>query len=128
MSDDTAHLVLLIDDDELVRATLTRALELAGFRVNTAENGPKGIENYKRERPDVIVTDILMPEKEGIETILEIRAESEPPPIIAISGGDRTGNPYFLDIAAKLGVRQTLAKPFRPNELVSAVTSVLETA
>lgn len=117
--------VLLIDDDDLVRKTLRRALEGADFEVVEAADGDEGIRSYEAEPFGVVVTDILMPGKEGIETILELRRMNPEVRIVAISGGDRVGGRHYLKMAGKLGADRILPKPFRPKELLDAVRDVL---
>lgn len=113
--------VLVIDDEDLVRDTLRRALESAGIEVTVAADGREGLETYLVNPTDVVVTDILMPEKEGIETIIELKRENPEVKIVAISGGDRAGNTDFLEMAVLLGADRVLRKPFRPRELLAAI-------
>ncbi len=113
--------VLVIDDEDLVRDTLRRALESAGIEVTVAADGREGLETYLANPTDVVVTDILMPEKEGIETIIELKRENPEVKIVAISGGDRAGNTDFLEMAVLLGADRVLRKPFRPRELLAAI-------
>ena len=122
---DEQPLVLLIDDEDLVREMLTSALELGGYRVVTAADGVEGLEMYEKHKPRVVVTDILMPEKEGIETIMEMRQDGDNTVIVAISGGDRSGSELFLEVAGRLGADRTLAKPFRPKELLGVIAELL---
>lgn len=117
--------VLLIDDDELIRDTLGSALEEANFTVDLAADGEEAINRFKKKAPDVIVTDIIMPHKEGIETIIEFTRIAPDVPIIAISGGGRTKRMDFLEIAAKLGAKATLHKPFLPSQLIAEIERVL---
>jgi len=113
--------VLVIDDDVAVRQTIALLLEDAGIEVLQAADGMEGLKVFQRSRPDLIVTDIIMPEKEGIQTILDIRKLDQKLPIIAISGGGRIGNTDFLEIAARLGATVTLPKPFDPEVLIDMV-------
>ena len=113
--------VLVIDDDVAVRQTIALLLEDAGIGVTQAADGKEGLRCFQRARPDVIVTDIIMPEKEGIQTNADIRKQDAKLPIIAISGGGRIGNTDFLEIASKLGATVTLAKPFDPEILVTLI-------
>ena len=117
--------ILVIDDDELVRATVKAALELAEHEVVVASDGQQGIASYQGGKFDLVVTDIIMPEKEGIETILELRQHNPAVKIIAISGGGRTSNEIFLDVAKKFGAVDVLAKPFTPKQLLASVKKVL---
>jgi DNA-binding response OmpR family regulator len=118
--------VLIIDDDRIVRDALAQVLQHAGYTVTSAADGIRGIAAFRDRRPDIIITDIIMPEKEGIETIIEIRAEAPEMPILAISGGARIGNTDFLNIARKLGATDVLAKPFEAKELLVKVAACLE--
>lgn len=113
--------VLVIDDEAGLRMTIRKMLESAGHEVVEAENGRLGLEAYKKQPPDVVVTDIIMPQKEGIETIRDIRAIAPNVRIVAISGGGRNQNMDFLRIAEKLGANATLPKPFRRDELIACV-------
>lgn len=113
--------ILVIDDDSLLRQTIRRMLESAGHCVVEASNGRTGLEAFRNNPVDAVVTDIIMPEKEGIETIREIRAANGAIPIVAISGGGRNQYMEFLTIAKKLGATATLAKPFRKEQLLATL-------
>lgn len=117
--------VMVIDDDSALRRLVQRVLSGEGHEVIEAENGEEGLTLLQRHRPDLVVTDILMPKKEGIETISRMKEHHPATKIIAMSGGGISGNLMFLDVARALGVEATLAKPFRPAELVEAVARVL---
>lgn len=119
-------LILLIDDDSLVRETLRRVLERADHVVIEAANGSKGLAVLDTQRPDIVVTDLLMPEKEGIETIFEIRKRYSDLKIIAITGGGRAKNMDFLDMARKAGANTALAKPFPPQALLNEIAALLQ--
>jgi CheY-like chemotaxis protein len=116
--------VLVIDDEAIVRMTLARMLELAGYRVLQAVNGVEGLKVFAREHIDLVMCDIIMPEKEGIETIGEIRCKNRTVKIIAMSGGGRMGSGGFLDMAMRLGADHTLAKPFDREDLKSLLRVV----
>jgi CheY-like chemotaxis protein len=119
-----AH-ILLIDDDATVRYALKQILERAGHNVDEASDGHAGVERYTERGADLVVTDIIMPNQEGIETIIQLRRLAPSLLIIAMSGGGRTGNRDFLAMAEKLGASKVMAKPFRPKELVEAIASLL---
>jgi len=85
----------------------------------------RGVRIFRSERPDLVITDIIMPEKEGLETIREIRGQRPDAKIIAISGGARIGNMDFLDIAGKLGASEIISKPFDPSDLIKLVSRCL---
>lgn len=120
--------ILVIDDEQLIRLQIRSALELEGFTVREAANGNEGLARIAEAVPDVVITDILMPDMEGIETILELRRQHPAIRIIAISGGGRTGNKDFLRTAHHLGADRTLAKPFGLAELLTLVREVLAEA
>ncbi len=117
--------VLIIDDEEFVRLTLGQILKKAGFDVIDAANGELGLRKLRQQPVDLVITDIIMPEKEGIETIMDIRRDFPDLPIVAISGGGRSGNTDFLKVARALGATETLQKPFRVNEVLQAVHGAL---
>jgi CheY-like chemotaxis protein len=117
--------ILLIDDDALVRQSLTIVLEYAGYEVRCAADGRQGLAAFRERRPDLVISDIVMPEKEGIETIMELRMLSRDCPIIAISGGGRFGRADFLTVAKALGANATLSKPFEAEDLLRMVASHL---
>lgn len=125
MSDAKSKVILVIDDEQLIRLQIRNALELEGYAVREAANGLEGLASIAETVPDVVITDILMPEKEGIETIIELRRRHPAMRIIAISGGGRTGNRDFLLTAKHLGADRTLAKPFGLNDLLSLVRDVI---
>jgi DNA-binding NtrC family response regulator len=117
--------ILIIDDEPNMRSMLRRMLHRAGHQVSEAGNGAEGIDSYERDPPDLVITDILMPKKEGIETIIALHRADPDLPIIAISGGGRSGGRDFLSSAEKLGACHTLPKPFRGDRLLSAVSECL---
>lgn len=121
-------LVLLIDDDPQMRSTLSRILASAGHAVVEAGNGREGLAMFHARPPDVVVTDIIMPEKEGIETIIEMRRMSQRSRIVAISGGGHAGKVDFLTVAKKLGADLVLQKPIRAAELLRAVDNLFPSA
>ncbi len=119
--------ILVIDDEEIIRRVLRQALEISGYDVDEAPNGEEGLDRYRQAPADLIITDILMPEKEGLETIMELRREAPEAKIIAISGGGQSGLD-FLQVAERLGAKRAFQKPFRMHEILAAVQEVLEGA
>lgn len=117
--------ILVIDDDAAVREVVREMLRLEGYDVTIAENGRQAIELLGERRFDLVITDLIMPEKEGIETIAEIRRTNKDMPILAISGGGRIGPGDYLETARYLGADATLAKPFARQELLRTVDSLL---
>lgn len=116
-----AQTILIIDDDAFSRSTLRLVLEEEGYRVVCAEDGRRGLAMFSLVRPDLVITDIIMPEKEGLETIGEIRLQSAVVPIIAVSGGGRLKATDLLTLARNLGADLALSKPLDPDELIGAV-------
>jgi DNA-binding response OmpR family regulator len=117
--------VLVIDDDSAVRATLAVVLEEHGYRVFQSENGQTGLAAFRAHNPDLIVTDIVMPVKEGLQTIIDIRRERPGMRIIALSGGSRRGRHDFLDIARELGAWDVIVKPFDVEDFLARVDRCL---
>lgn len=113
--------LLLVDDEPALRASLGQALRVRGFNVDEAADGNKALAKLATQTYDCVVTDIVMPDKEGIETIIEMRKRWPALFIVAMSGGGRVGPGDFLNLAAMLGADRTLAKPFRASELASMV-------
>jgi DNA-binding NtrC family response regulator len=117
--------ILVIDDETLLAKSLSIILTKAGHTVMTAENGQIGLAMFASAHPDLVITDIIMPVADGIETIQALRAQAPNLPVIAISGGGRTKNIDFLRVARKLGSSATLDKPFTKEQLLTAVTTCL---
>ena len=118
--------LLVIDDDAGVRVTVARILEDESYDVVTAADGARGLEMFVAELPDLVITDILMPGKDGIEVIIEMRRRRPDALIIALSGGGRIGNTGYLEVATMLGATAALGKPFEADELLALVRSALE--
>jgi CheY-like chemotaxis protein len=114
--------ILVIDDDHLVRYTVSKILSSYGYEVVTATDGKRGMIVLREEHPDAVITDIIMPEQEGIDTIIQIRRERPGIKIIAISGGGRIRNIDFLEMAQSLGADEVIAKPFGADELLNHLT------
>ncbi len=110
--------ILVIDDEYFVRYTLARVLRSNGYEVLTAADGARGISAFRSARPDVVITDILMPEQEGIATIRQMRDERPEAKIIAISGACQVCDLDVLEIARKLGADDVIAKPLDAEQLL----------
>lgn len=117
--------ILLVDDDRQVLEVLSEMLRLEGHCVVTAENGVMALERMRQKIFDLVIADIIMPEKEGLETISDIRKQDAKLPIIAISGGGRIGPEDYLDAARHIGANATLAKPFARMDFINTVTALL---
>ena len=118
--------VLVIDDDREVRDFLVTVLERAGHVVTAASNGRDGVAKFREEPSQVVITDIIMPEKDGIETILDLRREHPDLKVIAISGGGRTTPENYLHSARLLGADKAIRKPFKNDEILAAVAELAE--
>ena len=119
----------MIDDDEDVRSCIRNILEHSGYSVLEAENGRVGIDIFRHNPVVLVIVDLFMPEKEGIETIIELRKEFADLKILAISGGiPGYGPDHFLHIAQKLGADGTLDKPFNMQQLLGKVENLLTPA
>jgi DNA-binding NtrC family response regulator len=117
--------ILVIDDDAIVRKTIIRLLEDRGYKVLSAEDGLCGMAMFRSEQPDLVITDIIMPEQEGIQTIAEMRKTRPDAKIIAISGSGRFGDADFLKMAQSLGAMDIVSKPFDADELLTIVENCL---
>ncbi len=117
--------ILVVDDDPLVLKMLMKIIGRAGYNVWTAENGREALQRIQEESVDLMITDIVMPEKEGIETIAELKKIAPEVKVIAISGGGLSGTDNYLLAAQKLGAARVLAKPFHPEVLLQAIEQVL---
>jgi two-component system response regulator (stage 0 sporulation protein F) len=116
--------ILVIDDEEIIRVLLRSALEEAGYEVTEAANGREGLELYRQRPIHLVITDILMPEMNGLDMLLELTREFLDAKVIAVSGAGEERN--VLDVAKLLGARQTFRKPFNIPDLLGAVRYELE--
>jgi CheY-like chemotaxis protein len=118
--------ILLIDDDEQFRTMLRQLMERNGYEVTEASGGKEGIRLYREGPTDLVITDLIMPGKDGIETIQELKKEFPDIKVIAVSGGGRLGPQDYLHLAKMLGARRTLTKPINLTELLKAIEEILE--
>ena len=118
--------ILIIDDEAAIRNLLIKILEREGYETMAASDGKDGIRLYRENPADLIITDLIMPEKEGIETIMELRLDFQDVKVIAMSGGGRIDGNAYLQIAKTAGAIGTLAKPFDQKEVLKAVQEFLE--
>ena len=115
--------ILVIDDDPLVQSFLSEALSTVGHLVVTANDGREGLRRFRTVHPDLVITDIFMPEKNGLDVVLELASKDVT--VIAISGGGHVDNVNYLDDAISFGARCTLTKPFTIHALLSAFNEAL---
>lgn len=117
--------ILIIDDNEDLRETLLLLLEEEGYAALAAGDGASGVRAFAETRPDLVITDMLMPGSDGIETIRTIRALDPQARIVAMSGGALIGDAYYLRMAKTLGAMQVLSKPFEAADLVRIIEACL---
>ena len=113
--------ILLIDDDEGFRTMLCRLLTRSGHTVTACEDGRKGVDLFRRNPGFLVITDLIMPEQEGIETIIQLRKEFPDVRIIAMSGGGRVTPEIYLESAANLGASRIFTKPLDTEEFMLAI-------
>jgi CheY-like chemotaxis protein len=118
--------ILLIDDDAAFRMLVSLWLTRAGHEVVIASNGRQGVQLASEQSFDMIVTDIVMPDQEGIETIMTLRRDGKHMPILAMSGGGALDNSFYLRSAQALGANDTIAKPFTSSDLLGKVSRLLD--
>lgn len=117
--------ILLIEDDDLLREALASVLATRGYTVTQASDGEKGIKLFRTAPTDLVITDIVMPNKEGVETITELHRDYPNLGIIAMTGHLADDGPLYLKMAGALGARCMLEKPFDFPTLLSAIDRVL---
>lgn len=117
--------IIVADDEEMVRKVIRQLLEKNGHSIFEAENGQEALELCIEAHPDLLITDLLMPEKSGLAAIIEIREKMPGLPILAISGGGRSGKLNFLNTAKTFPKVETLTKPFDVRTFTKAVDDLL---
>ncbi len=120
--------ILLVDDDEPFAVMIHKTLTLLGYAVIRARNGNEALQLYSPQTVDLVLTDLIMPDKEGLELITELRRAHPTVKIIAMSGGGRNTPEEYLPIARLFGAMTTLAKPFHQDELAKALREGLAAA
>jgi DNA-binding NtrC family response regulator len=119
--------VLIVDDEEMIRNLLTKMLSREGISTTCAENGNKAIELLEENGFDLIISDLIMPEKEGLEVIMYLKKHNISTPLIVMSGGAKLGTEdFYLTMAKRNGAKYTFQKPFDNESFLSAVKDCLE--
>jgi len=118
--------ILIIDDNPQILETFKLFLEREGHSVVTASNGQEGINIFRNYQAELVITDMVMPVKDGIKTIMELEKDFPDIKIIAISGGGIIEPDRYLSLAKCIGIKQTLTKPITREQLINAVNDVLE--
>jgi DNA-binding response OmpR family regulator len=117
--------VLIVDDDPVLLGLMSAAFQAGGFKTRTADNGRRAVRMAETAPPDLVVTDIVMPEMEGIATLMELKKLHAPPRVIAISGQPSFRRKSYLKWAKTLGADAVLAKPFRMSEIVGLANKIV---
>jgi len=117
--------ILLIDDDPNILKALSALLGIQGYEVKSAASGSAGTKIAASFQPDVVVTDILMDDGDGLETMMTLRQSDPNVKIVAISGGGRVVKQDFLVVAKEIGADLTISKPFRSSQLVEEISQLL---
>lgn len=118
--------ILLVEDEDQLRSMLKEVLQNAGHDVREAENGKIAMNVFAQRPADLVITDLIMPEKEGLEIIRELKRGNSDTKIIAISGGGRNDAQDYLELARRFGADHILAKPFSNREFLDVIDKVLE--
>ena len=118
--------VLIIDDEQAIRHMVKRLVEKAGYAVEVASDGEEGLALIENNSFDLIITDIIMPKREGLEVITSVRKSQPNVKIIAMSGGGRFTPEGYLKSAQILGADKTFTKPFNHREMLSAIEELME--
>ena len=117
--------ILLVDDDDMSRGAIHKMLERAGYAVESTSDGDEVIRMYGQQAADLVITDLIMPDKDGLEIIQDLRKLNPTVRILAISGGGRVDANEYLAVARKFGAVEILSKPFTKDELRRAVDAAL---
>ena len=118
--------ILIIDDDSDFRRMLNRLLTQNGYEVIEARDGLEGVKNYGSQGADLVITDIFMPEKEGIETVTELNQLNPDVKIIVVSGGGQQYDISYIENMVELGASEAFVKPFDPEALLSSIKKLLD--
>lgn len=117
--------ILIVDDEAEIRSLMKEILEGNGYEVDEAPDGNEAVRSMAAARADLVITDMLMPDKEGLETMREIRSSHPDVKIIAISGGGLIGPESYLTLAKSLGADRTFTKPFDLHEVLGAIEELI---
>ncbi len=117
--------ILLVDDDDLSRGAVHKMLERTGYVVHSTGIGQEALDHYRRQRSDLVITDLIMPDLDGLEIIQQLRRIDPAVRVLAISGGGRVDAEEYLSVARKFGAVEVLPKPFTGQELKQAVEKAL---
>lgn len=125
MASDSPKHILVVDDDDMMREFVKELLKINNFTITEATNGKAGLKEFREKTPDLVLTDIIMPEMEGISFIRELRAHNKEIPIIAMTGNVHGRMEEFLDISTQLGADEILRKPIKAKEFIDAIERLI---
>lgn len=121
MTNNSAKHILVVDDDDMLRSYVKELLKLNNFIVSEAADGKEGLKEFKENKPDLVITDIIMPEMEGISFIRKLREHNEKTPIIAMTGNVHGHMDEYLEISSQIGANEILRKPIKSEEFLEAI-------
>jgi DNA-binding response OmpR family regulator len=124
----TVASVLLVEDDDGLRSTLAVCLRIAGFKVETAPDEASALQRFRQEQPSFVVSDLMLPDGEGMSTLRTMHAAAPHMPIVVMSGGGWFTASHLLGLAKSLGASAALSKPFKPAVLVDVLRELQPTA
>jgi DNA-binding response OmpR family regulator len=124
-ADGSPNTVLLVEDDDGLRGMLAVFLRIAGYRVETASDERGALERFTRDRPSAVVTDLILPQGEGMNAVRAMRKAAPEVPIVVMSGGGMFPANHLLGIASSLGAVAAISKPFKPAALVDVVRGLV---
>ncbi len=125
MTTDSPKHILVVDDDHMMREFVKEVLEINNFKITEASNGKAGLKEFRENTPDLVITDIIMPEMEGISFIRELRSHNKEVPIIAMTGNVHGRMEEFLEISTQLGADEILRKPIKAKEFLDAIDRLI---
>ena len=125
MALDTVKHILVVDDDDGMRSFVRELLKMNNFKITEAANGIEGLKEFKRDMPDLVITDIIMPEMEGISFIRELRNHNKEIPIIAMTGNVHGRMEEYLNISSQIGADEVLRKPVKAEEFLEAIDRLI---
>jgi len=121
MTADSPKHILVVDDDDMLRSYVRELLKLNNFQVSEAADGKEGLKEFREKTPDLVITDIIMPEMEGISFIRKLREYSQDTPIIAMTGNVHGHMDEYLEISSQIGANEILRKPIKSEEFLDAI-------
>ena len=117
--------ILVIDDDPQIRMMLSELLKRENYKVRVVSSGLEALKQFSREKPDLVITDVVMPDMDGLELMLRLRKQQPDLKVLAISGGARIGPESYLKLADGLGADATIAKPMDVVKLLDTVKELV---